>query len=81
MAGMQASGGVAHAGGANPPEGQADNDTREGPERFWGCGWFDSSLDLQQGLTVVEHREVEAELVVALLFERAPRRRPGASAA
>jgi hypothetical protein len=34
---------------APPPEPAADDD------RPRGCGWFDSSLDLQQGLRVQEH--------------------------
>lgn len=25
------------------------------PEQVYGCGWFDSSLDLAHGLRVVEH--------------------------
>ena len=34
------------------------------PERPWGCGWFDSSLDLRQGLAVIEH--VHGDLALAL---------------
>lgn len=34
-----------------PDEGTA---AEEGPPCF-GCGWFDSSLDLRQGLEVMEH--------------------------
>lgn len=25
------------------------------PELVYGCGWYDSSLDLAQGLNVIEH--------------------------
>lgn len=29
-------------------------------ERVFGCGWFDSSLDLQDGLRVTEHEGQDA---------------------
>lgn len=44
-------------------------DTDDGPPR--GCGWFDSSRDLLQGLRVVEHGGFEglaAELPLAWLL-------------
>ncbi|MFO1326363.1 MAG: hypothetical protein U1F56_03310 [Rubrivivax sp.] len=43
------------------------------PERPWGCGWFDSSLDLREGLAVIEHEgnELELALVLMLMFDAA----------
>lgn len=37
------------------------------PEKPWGCGWFDSSLDLRQGLAVIEHPGVPLDLAVQML--------------
>jgi hypothetical protein len=34
------------------------------PERPWGCGWFDSSLDLRQGLAVIEHAGIALDLAI-----------------
>lgn len=34
------------------------------PEKPWGCGWFDSSLDLRLGLKVIEHPGAELALAV-----------------
>jgi len=34
------------------------------PERAFGCGWFDSSLDLRQGLAVIEHQGLVPDLAV-----------------
>lgn len=34
------------------------------PERPWGCGWFDSSLDLREGLAVIEHAGIDLRLAV-----------------
>lgn len=34
------------------------------PERPWGCGWFDSSLDLREGLAVFEHDGIDLGLAV-----------------
>lgn len=42
------------------------------PERPWGCGWFDSSLDLRQGLAVIEH--AQGDLALALEQMLAPER-------
>jgi hypothetical protein len=39
------------------------------PERPWGCGWFDSSLDLQQGLAVYEHDGVDLTLAVRRMLQ------------
>jgi hypothetical protein len=39
------------------------------PERPWGCGWFDSSLDLQQGLAVFEHDGVDLALAVRQMLQ------------
>ena len=41
------------------------------PERPWGCGWFDSSLDLREGLAVIEHAGIDLHLAVAQML--APR--------
>lgn len=38
------------------------------PERPWGCGWFDSSLDLREGLAVIEHAGVDLHLAVARML-------------
>lgn len=32
------------------------------PERPWGCGWFDSSLDLRLGLAVIECHDLPASI-------------------
>ncbi len=34
------------------------------PDKPWGCGWFDSSLDLRQGLAVIEHEGIELGLAL-----------------
>jgi hypothetical protein len=39
------------------------------PERPWGCGWFDSSLDLQQGLAVFEHDGADLALAVRQMLQ------------
>ena len=38
------------------------------PERSFGCGWFDSSLDLRQGLAVIEHQDLVPDLAVQLML-------------
>ena len=38
------------------------------PEKPWGCGWFDSSLDLRQGLAVIEHPGVPIDLAVQMML-------------
>jgi hypothetical protein len=38
------------------------------PERPWGCGWFDSSLDLREGLAVFEHDGIDLALAVAQML-------------
>ena len=38
------------------------------PERAFGCGWFDSSLDLRQGLAVIEHQDLVPDLAVELML-------------
>jgi len=38
------------------------------PDKPWGCGWFDSSLDLRQGLAVIEHSGLPLELAVQLML-------------
>jgi len=38
------------------------------PERAFGCGWFDSSLDLRQGLAVIEHQDLVPDLGVELML-------------
>lgn len=44
------------------------------PERPWGCGWFDSSLDLRQGLAVIEHAGIALDLAIEqMLRPDAPR--------
>ena len=39
------------------------------PERPWGCGWFDSSHDLQEGLAVYEHDGVDLTLAVRQMLQ------------
>lgn len=54
--------------------GVADDELPVAPEKPWGCGWFDSSLDLRQGLAVIEHRGLPLELAVQAMVapETAP---------
>ena len=44
----------------------------EGPrvdeDRPLGCGWFDSSLDLQLGLAVIEHQGIDLGLALDLML-------------
>jgi hypothetical protein len=56
---------VDHAAARGP--GDADGELPLEPEKPWGCGWFDSSLDLRQGLAVTEHPGVPLELAVQML--------------
>lgn len=42
------------------------------PEKPWGCGWFDSSLDLETGLVVVEHADLALLLAVQGLVQGRP---------
>ena len=44
------------------------------PEKPWGCGWFDSSLDLRLGLKVIEHPGVELTLAVEQMLGAEPAR-------
>ncbi len=48
-------------------------------ERFVGCGWFDSSHDLRQGLRVREHEAASAELPLWLELHLAEWRGTGAA--
>lgn len=52
---------------ASPGPGDAVGELPVEPERPWGCGWFDSSIDLRQGLAVIEHPGVPLELAVQML--------------
>lgn len=52
---------------ASPRFEDADGELPVEPEKPWGCGWFDSSLDLRQGLAVTEHASVSLELAVQML--------------
>ena len=56
---------------------RADDELPVQPEPPWGAGWFDSSLDLRQGLAVVEHTGVPLELAVQLMV--APGSAPAAA--
>lgn len=38
------------------------------PEKPWGCGWFDSSLDLRLGLAVIEFPGIDLGLAVDLML-------------
>jgi hypothetical protein len=42
------------------------------PERPWGCGWFDSSLDLREGLAVIEHAGIDLRLAVPAMVMPEP---------
>lgn len=46
------------AGRADPVDERGADAGDDSPPR--GCGWFDSSLDLTQGLAVIEHRGFDA---------------------
>ena len=57
---------------ARRPAEIATGPTQAGDERAWGCGWFDSSHDLECGLLVREHVTADAsprELPLALWLE------------
>jgi hypothetical protein len=45
---------------ARPQPPQAPGAPAAEPAPVCACGWFDSSHDLQAGLHVTEHREIEA---------------------
>lgn len=51
-----------------PPAGACDDELPVTPEKPWGCGWFDSSLDLRQGLAVIEHQGVPIDLAVQMML-------------
>lgn len=51
-----------------PPAGACDDELPMTPEKPWGCGWFDSSLDLRQGLAVIEHQGVPIDLAVQMML-------------
>ena len=55
-----------HAAGTGPAD--ADGELPVEPEQPWGCGWFDSSVDLRQGLAVIEHPGVPLELAVQMML-------------
>lgn len=55
-----------HTAGTGPAD--AIDELPVEPEKPWGCGWFDSSLDLRQGLAVIEHPGVPLELAVQLML-------------
>jgi hypothetical protein len=57
------------------PGSGADDELPQLPEAPWGCGWFDSSLDLREGLAVIEHQGIELGLALELMFDVAPRPR------
>lgn len=46
--------------------GPVDDELPQPAEPVWGCGWFDSSLDLRQGLRVIEHDGIDHGLVELL---------------
>jgi hypothetical protein len=48
--------------------GACDDELPLTPEKPWGCGWFDSSLDLRQGLAVIEHPGVPIDLAVQMML-------------
>ena len=45
---------------AEPPSSAPEPDPIPADERPAGCGWFDSSHDLQHGLRVTEHADADA---------------------
>ena len=52
--------GAANTAAAGPGAAAGDEGgTLTAEERRWGCGWFESSLDLRRGLAVVELDEAE----------------------
>lgn len=50
------------------PASACDDELPVAPEKPWGCGWFDSSLDLRQGLAVIEHPGVPIDLAVQMML-------------
>lgn len=57
----------------SPPP--TDDGAADEPERPCGCGWFDSSLDLRQGLAVIEHRDIHFDLALELMLAEGSARR------
>jgi hypothetical protein len=57
----------AHGSGQIPIE-TCDDELPVTPEKPWGCGWFDSSLDLRQGLAAIEHQGVPIDLAVQMML-------------
>jgi len=53
------------APGSTTPPMPVDADTGDRP---WGCGWLDSSLDLRQGLAVIEHAGIDLGLALELML-------------
>ena len=37
-------------------------------DRPLGCGWFDSSIELRQGLAVIEHEGIALDLALELML-------------
>ncbi|MCP5286540.1 MAG: hypothetical protein H6933_16765 [Burkholderiaceae bacterium] len=52
--------GVASSGLISTPSPTPDGPHQPADDRAPGCGWFDSSHELHQGLNVTEHRDVDA---------------------
>ena len=61
--------GIRPANRAVATAGDACEELPQEPERPWGCGWFDSSLDLQQGLAVFEHDGADLALAVRQMLQ------------
>lgn len=65
-------GACVHAVGVEQRQPAVDGELPAPEERPWGCGWFDSSLDLRQGLAVIEHEGLDLVLAVEALFQPVP---------
>jgi hypothetical protein len=66
---------TAHAHPATQPGDEGPGPAcADGEERPWGCGWFDSSHDLRQGLAVTEGDALALELAVRQLLSVASTR-------
>ena len=45
-----------------------DGELPVAPEPPFGCGWFDSSLDLKRGLAVIEHEGIDFGLALEAML-------------
>lgn len=60
--------GASRCGLIQPVFTHCDEELPVEPERPWGCGWFDSSLDLRQGLAVIEHPCIDLGLALDMML-------------